>query len=145
MNTIDVKRLLVIWILLLEVILTQTNAMGDDASDAMGMLEGKVFVGHTGPQAGLVNGEDEVVFRNSRFLSTACNKWGFDSAVYTATVQPDGIHFTSVTNSPKHGHIFWKGVVSGDAINATYLWTKERWYWFDAREERWFKGKLRAE
>jgi hypothetical protein len=35
--------------------------------------------------------------------------------------------------------------VSGDAINATYLWTKERWYWFDAREERWFKGKLRAE
>jgi hypothetical protein len=145
MNTIDAKRLLVIWILLLEVILIRTNAMGDDASDAMGMLEGKVFVGHTGPLDGPVNGEDEVVFRNSRFLSTACDKWGFDSAVYKATVQPDGIHFTSVTKSPKHGQIFWKGVVSGDAINATYLWTKERWYWFDAREERWFKGKLRAE
>jgi hypothetical protein len=145
MNTIDTKRFWVFWILLLGLVLLQTTAMGDDAIDAIAMLEGKVFVGHTGPLNGPVNGEDEVVFRNSRFLSTACDKWGFDSAVYTATIQPDGIHFTAVTKSPKHGQILWNGVVFDDNINATYLWTKERWYWFDAREERWFKGKLRAE
>jgi hypothetical protein len=145
MDTIDAKRLLVFCIALLSLVLLQTTAIGDDAGDAMAMLEGKTFVGHTGPLNGPVNGEDEVVFRNSRFLSTACDKWGFDSAVYTATLQPNGIHFTSVTKSPKHGQILWQGVVSGDTMNATYLWTKERWYWLDAREERWFKGKLRVE
>jgi hypothetical protein len=145
MKTIDTKHLLLFGILLSGLVLLRTTAIGDDANNAMAMLEGKVFVGHTGPLSGPVDGEDEVVFRNSRFLSTACDKWGFDSAVYAATVQPDGIHFTSVTKSPKHGQILWKGVVSGDTINATYLWTKERWYWFNAREERWFKGKLRAE
>jgi hypothetical protein len=145
MNTIGAKHLLVFWILLLGVALFYATAIGDDAGMAMAVLEGKVFVGHTGPLNGPVNGEDEVVFKNSRFLSTACDKWGFDSAGYTATVQPDGIHFTSVTKSPKHGQISWKGVVSGDTMNATYLWTKERWYWFNAREERWFKGRLRVE
>jgi hypothetical protein len=145
MKTIGAKYLLAFGMLLCGLVLLRTTATGDDSSNAMAMLEGKVFVGHTGPLNGPVNGEDEVVFRNSRFLSTACDKWGFDSAGYAATVQPDGIHFTSVTKSPKHGQILWKGVVSGDTINATYLWTKERWYWFNAREERWFKGKLRAE
>jgi len=145
MKTIDTKHLLLFGILLPGLVLLRTTAIGDDASNAMAMLEGKVFVGHTGPLNGPENGEDEVVFRNSRFLSTACDKWGFDSSGYEATVQPDGIHFTSVTKSPKHGQILWKGVVSGDTINATYLWTKERWYWFNAREERWFKGKLRAQ
>lgn len=145
MDAIGAKRLLFFGLVLLVVGMLKTTASGADAGDDMAMLEGKVFVGHTGPLNGPVNGEDEVVFKNRRFLSTACDKWGFDSADYTATVQPNGIHFTSITKSPKHGQILWKGVVSGDTIDATYLWTKERWYWFDAREERWFKGKLRAE
>lgn len=132
-------------ILLVSLLFFGDAAVSSEAPDAAGALEGKVFVGHTGPLNGPVNGEDEVVFRNGRFLSTACDKWGFDSAAYTATVQPDGIHFTSTTKSPKHGQILWKGVVAGDIMNATYLWTKERWYWFDAREERWFKGTLRPE
>jgi hypothetical protein len=57
----------------------------------------------------------------------------------------DGIHFKSLAKSPKHGQILWQGIVSGGTITATYLWTKERWYWFDAREERWFRGKLKPE
>jgi hypothetical protein len=145
MDATDSKRRLIFWVALLCAGLLQASALADGASDAMAILEGKVFVGHTGPLNGPVDGEDEVVFRNNRFLSTACDKWGFGSAVYTATVQPDGVHFTALTKSPKHGQILWKGVVSADTLNATYLWTKQRWYWFDAREERWFKGKLRAE
>ena len=30
----------------------------------------------------------------------------------------------------------------GDKIDATYVWTKERWYWKDAHQEKWLKGTL---
>ena len=33
--------------------------------------------------------------------------------------------------------------LEGDALEATYVWTKERWYWKDAHEEKWFKGSLK--
>ena len=113
---------------------------------AEALLEGLIFVGHTGPIDGsAVDGEDEVLFRNGRFLSTACNTWGFDSAAYTAESTADGIRFQAVTTSPKHGRIHWQGVVTGDRMQATYLWTKARWYWFDAREERRFEGRIKRE
>jgi hypothetical protein len=121
-------------------------AVSSEATDAAIAIEGKVFVGHTGPlNSTAIDGEDEIVFKNGRFLSTACINWGFDSPPYRATVKPDGIHFEALTQSPRHGQILWRGVVSGNILEATYLWTKERWYWFDAREERRFKGKLRVD
>ena len=121
-------------------------AIGSDALDATNALEGKVFVGHTGPLGSTaIDGEDEIVFKNGRFLSTACTNWGFDAPPYRATVRPDGIYFEALTRSPQHGQIQWRGVVTGNTLNATYLWTKHRWYWFDAREERRFQGKLKVD
>jgi hypothetical protein len=121
-------------------------AIGGETVDINGALEGKVFVGHTGPLGSTaIDGEDEIIFKNGRFLSTACNTWGFESAPYRATVMPDGIHFEALTHSPRHGQIHWRGVVVGNTLEATYLWTKHRWYWFDAREERRFEGKLKVE
>lgn len=121
-------------------------ATGSEPPDAAAALEGKAFVGHTGPLGSTaIDGEDEIIFKNGRFQSTACTNWGFDSPPYRATVKPDGIHFDALTRSPRHGQIQWRGVLSGNTLEATYLWTKQRWYWFDAREERRFKGKLKAD
>jgi hypothetical protein len=133
-------------LLVASLLFSSKTAIGSEASDAAGALEGKVFVGHTGPLSSTaIDGEDEIVFKNGRFLSTACINWGFDSPPYRATVKPDGIHFEALTRSPRHGQILWRGVVSGNILEATYLWTKERWYWFDVREERRFEGKLRVD
>jgi hypothetical protein len=121
------------------------SATGSDDDPVLALLEGKTFVGGTGPMNEPGDSEDEVGFRNGRFLSISCSRWGFDPAAYQATIQMDGIHFKSLAKSPKHGQILWQGIVSGGTITATYLWTKERWYWFDAREERWFRGKLKPE
>jgi hypothetical protein len=32
--------------------------------------------------------------------------------------------------------------MKGDSMEATFIWTKERWYW-DVRREYWFKGDLK--
>lgn len=132
--------------LLAPLLFSNPIAIGSEAVEIIGALEGKVFIGHTGPlDSTAIDGEDEIIFKNGRFLSNACNTWGFDSAPYRATVKPDGIYFEALTQSPRHGQIQWRGVVVGNTLEATYLWTKPRWYWFDAREERRFKGKLKAE
>jgi hypothetical protein len=132
--------------LLASLVFSMGAAFGGEAPAINGTLEGKVFVGHTGPLGSTaIDGEDEIIFKNGRFLSTACNNWGFGSAPYQAAVKPDGIHFEALTRSPRHGQIQWRGVMAGNTLEATYLWTKHRWYWFDAREERRFEGKLKVE
>jgi hypothetical protein len=90
-------------------------------------------------------GEDELSFRNGKFYSAGCAKWGFGDGVYTATarVEGDSIHFESEISSPKHGKIVRNERVKGDIMEATSIWTKERWYWKDARRESWFKGTLK--
>lgn len=110
-----------------------------------GNVDGMVFIGHIGPKGGDANGEDEVVFQNGRFLSTSCSKYGFGSAPYSASQDGDRIVFKAVTHSPEHGTINWEGQIVGNRMEATYLWTKERWYWFDAYEENWFRGQLKNE
>jgi hypothetical protein len=115
-------------------------------SRAEALLDGLVFVGHTGPLDGsAIDGEDEIIFRNGRFRSTACDTWGFNSPAYTVTREGDMIHFQAVTTSPRHGQIQWRGTVKGDVLEASYLWTKARWYWFDAREERRFRGTIKRD
>ncbi len=37
--------------------------------------------------------------------------------------------------------ILWQGVVSGDQIEGSFIWTNRRWYW-TFEKEFWFKGKL---
>ena len=116
-----------------------------EAGGAEALLDGLVFVGHNGPRGKSLDGNDEIIFRNGRFRSVSCNNWEFDSAVYSATQEDDGVHFQAVTTSPKYGQIKWQGVVKGELIEVTYLWTMRRWYWFDAHEERWFQGRLKRE
>ena len=122
-----------------------TATFASSQSDTDGILDGMVFIGHVGPKGKEANGEDEVVFQNGRFLSASCSKYGFGSAPYTAYKDGETIIFTTVTQSLKHGQIDWKGRITGDEIEASYRWTKERWYWFDANEEHWLRAQLKKE
>lgn len=110
-----------------------------------GALDGMVFVGPTGLQGHKVEEYDEVHFNNGELFSSGCAIWGFKSGSYTTETTADGLTFTATTLSPGNGKIVWEGVIQGDEINATYVWTKERWWWRDARQVKWFKGKLKRE
>lgn len=125
-------------------ILSEPSRASSDI-DNVGILDGMVFIGHVGPKGSGTDGEDEVIFQNGRFLSASCSKYGFESAPYTASSNGKSIIFTAVTHSPKHGQISWQGRVVGEEIEASYRWTKERWYWFDANEEHWLKARLKKD
>jgi hypothetical protein len=130
---------------LMTIEISATTAWADSQNDAAGILDDMVFIGHVGPKGGDVNGEDEVVFENGQFLSTSCSKYGFGTATYIASRDGDNISFTATTRSPKHGQIEWQGKIVGKEIEASYIWTKERWYWFDAYEENWLKARLKKD
>jgi hypothetical protein len=108
-----------------------------------GVLDGKTFTGRTGEKGKEAKGDDELRFENGKLFSVGCAKWGFGEGVYNARVEGDRIHFEAVTLSPKHGQIVWEGTVIDDTIDATYIWTKKRWWWKDAYLEKWLKGTVK--
>jgi hypothetical protein len=109
------------------------------------VLDGMVFVGHVGPVGKAANGEDEIVFQDGLFLSTSCVKYGFGTAPYEAHREGDVIVFSATVKSSKHGQIEWHGTIRGEEIQASYTWTKDRWYWFDANEQNWLKATLKKD
>ena len=107
------------------------------------LLDGKTFVGPTGEKGKEAEAEDELRFENGMLVSVGCADWGFGASSYQTKVAGDTINFSSEMTSAKHGKIVWNGTVKGDTINATYVWTKKRWYWKDAHQEKWLKGTVK--
>ena len=106
-------------------------------------LDGKTFVGQSGKMGKDASVEEELRFQNGKLYSVGCAKYGFGESDYTTKVEGDNIHFKSTLESSNNGEIVWKGTVQGDKIEATYVWTKKRWYWKDANQEKWLKGSLK--
>lgn len=105
------------------------------------LLDGKTFVGKNGEKGQPLdpNQDEELVFQDGRFTSVSCFPYNFGSSEYSAQVVGDSIHFEAVTMSPSHGKIAWKGIVKDGTAEATFVWTKERWYW-NTHREYWFQG-----
>jgi hypothetical protein len=110
-----------------------------------GALDGKTFVGEFGKKGKKTEGKDELIFKDGKFHSKACDPYGFGDGVYTATVSGDTTTFETETGSTKEGKIKWMGTVKGDVIDVTYTWYRSpKWYRFsNAPIEYWFKGELK--
>ena len=108
------------------------------------LLDGRSFVGKNGEVGQkLAEYEDEeIIFQDGLFTSVSCEPYNFGSSPYNTKVVDDKIHFDTVTESTTHGKIAWQGIIDGEQVEVTFVWTKERWYW-DTRREYWFKGKLK--
>ena len=137
------KGLLVLLFLIIGVSspLAQTQIPGE-VVDPSHALDGKTYFGQNGSKGKPADHDDEFIFEQGMFRSTSCDKYGFDKGRYQTTATDGIIFFNAVTVSPSHGQIAWEGKVDGDTLDATFVWTKKRWYW-DIRKEYWFKGKLK--
>lgn len=116
-----------------------------DVSAGRGRLDGKTFDVETG-EKGMNTGEkDTLTFKDGRFRSAGCGQYGFGDGDYTSKVRGESITFESVITSPTKGKMIWKGVVTGDRIEAIYTWVDtSHWYDPDPKPvEKWAKGDLR--
>jgi len=110
---------------------------------ATGILDGRTFIGLSGEMLDNSKTKEELQFNNGELFSVQCAQWDFSAANYTAKKDGDTITFSATTTSPKGGQIKWQGTIQGNTINATFTWTKERWWWTDAKIAYWFKGELK--
>jgi hypothetical protein len=106
------------------------------------LLDGRTYAGQNGSKGMPADHPDEFIFTDGQFRSLSCDPYGFGTGDYRATVTDGIISFEAITKSPSHGQIAWHGIVTGDTLDATFVWTKERWYW-NTRKEYWFKGTLK--
>ena len=103
-------------------------------------LEGNVY-------ATLLNGEnDTLTFKDGLFHSELSAERGHDGGKYTTVTQGDKTWFEATTISPDDGELNWIGVVEGNAINGSYLYTQKGWFLFgDTTKKKYFEGILKAE
>lgn len=104
-----------------------------------GSLDGKTFSGNTGKIGKKSSETDVIKFENGQFSSSGCQDYGFGSSTYQTAIDGDTTHFVADTYSEKTGRITWVGTVSGDKLNATYVWYKKGKYSKPA-QIKWFKG-----
>jgi len=121
-------------------ILVMSVLSGSPTAQAQGgVLDGKTFAGEMG-EAGKDKGDkDELIFKDGKFSSAACEQYGFGDAPYTATVSGDTTTFEAETVSAKEGKMKWSGTVTGDKLEGTLTWYKEG----QAPAEYWFKTDLK--
>ena len=108
----------------------------------LNLLDGKTFVTQSGEKEKQASSKDTIVFQDGRFLSEGCSPFGFKDAPYQATVDGAGIRFHAETHSSTHGTMVWDGIVKDNTIEATNIWTRERWYW-NIKREYWYRGQLK--
>jgi hypothetical protein len=108
------------------------------AQTSMG-LDGKSFVGQIGKKGEKSGDKDEIVFKDGKFRSTACDKYGFGQVPYTAKEGVGETTFEAETMSAKEGTMKWKGTVKGGTVTATVIWSKSG----KAAQELWYTGKMR--
>jgi hypothetical protein len=84
-----------------------------------GDLDGRRFEG-VFIERGKTSGDaDTLVFKDGRFRSIACDRYGYGDAPYKTTTVGDVTHFETETESPKHGRLVWKGQVRHGKLDAT--------------------------
>jgi len=84
-------------------------------------LDGRNFQG-VFLERGKTSGDaDTLIFKDGRFRSTACDRYGYSDAAYKTMKEGDALRFEAETQSPKYGKLVWNGVVRGGKLDATVM------------------------
>ena len=91
----------------------------------MSILDGRSFVGIV-LECGKTQGDaDTIIFKDGRFRSTACDRYGYGDGAYTATAADGGVRFEAQTESPKYGKLIWRGLVRGRRLDGTLTMVRD--------------------
>jgi hypothetical protein len=96
------------------------EAMG---KDGLGFLDGRAFACQMS-DGGAETTEETIEFHGGRFHSVGCDEHGFTTGTYASTRLRDTTSFQAVTTSKTEGRIDWRGMVRGNAIEGSAIWSK---------------------
>ena len=82
-------------------------------------LDGKTFEGVFLKRGKTSGDADTLVFKDGRFRSTACAKYGYSDAAYKTMTEGGAVRFEAETESPKYGKLRWSGFVRDGKLDAT--------------------------
>jgi hypothetical protein len=84
-------------------------------------LDGRTFDG-VFLEAGKTSGDaDTLIFKNGKFRSTACERYGYTEAPYKSSGNGEAVTFEAETKSPQYGTLIWTGTVRGKKLDATVM------------------------
>ena len=84
-------------------------------------LDGRSFQG-VFLERGKTSGDaDTLTFKNGRFRSSACDRYGYSDAAYKTVPAGDAMRFEAETQSAKYGKLVWNGTIRGDKLDATVM------------------------
>ena len=84
-------------------------------------LDGRTFTG-VFLERGKTSGDaDTITFKDGKFRSSACDRYGYSDAPYKAVAVADGTRFETETQSAKYGKLLWTGYVRGGKLDATVM------------------------
>jgi hypothetical protein len=87
-------------------------------------LDGKSYAG-TITKKGQESGDPDVlIFKDGKFTSTACEKYGFGPTSYTTKAEAKKTLFEADVTSTGGAKAHWSGSVEGDAVHAVMTWSK---------------------
>ena len=88
-------------------------------------LDGRTFQG-VFLERGKTSGDaDTLIFKDGRFRSTACDRYGYSDAPYKTAGSGDNMTFEAETQSAKYGKLVWNGVIRGGKLDATVLMMRD--------------------
>jgi hypothetical protein len=82
-------------------------------------LDGRSFEGVFIERGKTSGDRDTLVFKDGRFRSIACDRYGYSDAPYKTAALGDSTRFEAQTESAKYGKLLWTGVIRAGKLDAT--------------------------
>ncbi|MGB8855750.1 MAG: hypothetical protein WCC58_03650 [Burkholderiales bacterium] len=111
-----------------------------------GALDGKTFVAELAEKGKSAHEKADVIsFKDGKFHSSSCDKYGYNQGAYTAVAAGDSTTFDVETVSESDGKLQWHGVVKGSEIEGKFTHYPKPGFFRrnPAPVENTFKGTLK--
>ena len=100
-------------------------------------LDGKVFAAELVKSGGTSGDKDQLTFKGGKFLSSACVRYGFHEAPYTATEKDGVVTFTSMPTNADGETMSWTGTIKQGVVEGTAVYKSK-----SGETKYTYKGKI---
>lgn len=96
------------------------------AVSPMGEFEGKSFDGRLVPEGKKRGDKDVLSFKDGKFTSSACVKYGFLATSFSPTLQDGKTRFRALVQNKKGETMDWQGTLDGGKLTANAVYTNKK-------------------